>query len=68
METVDKDMETWTRIYTHGLGHGEMEQGDIETERHETWRHGDVEAFRQGDIETWRHGEVETWRRRDMET
>jgi hypothetical protein len=55
---MDKDegMETWTRTWKHGEGHGDIEEA-METWRHaviQTWKHGDM------DMEPWRHAEVQT--------
>jgi hypothetical protein len=62
---MDEDMATWTRIWQHGRGHGNMDE-DMTWTR--TWRHGRGHGDMDEDMETWtrtwRHGDmdVETWR------
>ncbi len=68
------DMETWTKTWKHGRGHGNMEEDmetwtrtcivDIETLRH---RHGHRDTWTRGHMESWTHRHMEISRHGDMD-
>jgi hypothetical protein len=68
-EDMDKDMETWTRTWKHGRGHGNMDE-DMEAWTR-TWKHGRGHGNMDEDMEawtnTWKHGRGHESMDEDME-